>query len=408
MKTRAFRHPGAPRASRGFSLVELMVASAVGLLVALAVTGAVVTAGRQASVIGSTAATQNSAQVGLSLMDLSARAAGAGFYSSRQPICPTWNAWNGSAMVSDGGRFMPARIVSGGASGASDTLVLTGGSGHRTLAAAPVMTDVTGAGSSIKVTVSDFESGDLALIGAPGSGQPCTLFEVSQAPSLTSVCGGHATQCQQLVRNPGSGLNSAPTAYAMRPVYGFDDSGLATAAPAVVSRVGSTASGFHQDAYTVQCESLVRYDAFATATPPSCSASPLSFGAGVDAIATGIVLLRAQYGVSASAESDVVTDWVDAAGPDWGGTPSAADIGRIKAVRVVLVARSSEPEGTAVTAPCTNAAGVSNTGPCSFEDAAAPAINVASAPLPAGRSWQNYRYRVHTAILPLRSVIWSD
>jgi type IV pilus assembly protein PilW len=176
----------------------------------------------------------------------------------------------------------------------------------------------------------------------------------------------------------------------------------------VVSRVGSTATGFRQDAFAVQCDALVRYNAFTTPALPACTRSPLSFGAGVDAIATDVVVLQAQDGGSASPASDIVTQWVEPGGATWGGTPAAADIARIKALRVVMVARSQEPDGAAVSAPCTNAAGVANTGPCSFEDAAAPVIDLSTVPLPAGRSWQNYRYRVHTAILPLRSVLWSD
>ena len=48
-----------------------------------------------------------------------------------------------------------------------------------------------------------------------------------------------------------------------------------------------------------------------------------AFGAGVDAIATDVVLLQAQYGVSDTAASDIVTAWVEPSGATWGGTPSA-------------------------------------------------------------------------------------
>jgi type IV pilus assembly protein PilW len=407
MTRQPLMRPFAPRRSRGFSLVELLVASAIGLLLALGLTSMVVTAGRQASVIGANSNAQSSAQVALAVIDMAARSAGAGFYSNHQAICPTWNAWNGTAVVSDGAAWMAARIVDGGAAGASDQLVFTGGSGNRALSAAPVMTDTLGA--NIKVSnSSSFVQDDLALVGAPGSGQPCTLFQVAQAPSLVSVCGGNSTFCQLLVRTPNTGLNPVPTAFTTQPVYGFDTSGAATAAPAVVSLVGSAAAGFRQDAFAVQCGALVRYNAFATATLPPCTASPLSFGAAVDAIAPDIVLMQAQYGVSASAASDVVTQWVEPAGATWGGTPTVANIARIKAVRIVLVARSREADAGLVTQACTNTSGVANTGPCSFEDAAAPVIDVSGVPVPAGRSWQNYRYRVHTAVLPLRTVIWSD
>jgi type IV pilus assembly protein PilW len=173
-------------------------------------------------------------------------------------------------------------------------------------------------------------------------------------------------------------------------------------------RIGAAGAGFRQDAFTVQCNSLVRFDAFANPSVPGCTSSPLGFGAGVDAIATGVVLMQAQYGVSDSAESDVVTAWVEPSGGTWGATPSAADVARIKALRVVLVTRSRQPDSSQVTAPCTNAAGVANTGPCSFQDAAAPVIDLSGTSVAAGKTWRHYRYRVLKAVIPLRNVIWSD
>lgn len=396
----------ARRKQQGFSLIELLVASAVGLLVALAVIGAVASAGRTYATVTSTVSAQSSAQIGLSLIDLSARSAGAGFYASGKPLCPTWNAWNGTALVSDGARLMPARIVDGGADTASDRIVFTGGSGSRALSAAPVM--AAAPGMSIQVSIGGgFAVGDVAVIGAPGTGQPCTLLEVTQAPTVVSACGGNATECQLLVRNPNTGLNPNPGVFAATPTFGFESSG-ATIGPAAVSRVASSADGFSQDAYAIQCGALVRYNAFRTTALPPCTASPLSFGAGVDAIAPDIVLLHAQYGVSSSATSDVVAEWVDAEGATWGGTPAADDIARIKALRIVLVARAREPDASQVSAPCTNTAGLANTGPCSFEDASAPVIDLSAVPVPAGLSWRNYRYRVHAAVIPLRTVIWSD
>lgn len=392
--------------SRGFTLVEMMVACALGLFVALAVVSAMVSSGRQFSIISGNATAQHNAQVGLSLLDAAARNAGAGFYSNSQPVCPTWNAWNGTSMVSDGLRFMPVRVIDGGTPGASDTVVFTGATGSGALSAGPVMTDTTSA-ANVRISNSGgFRAGDYAVIGAPSSDQPCTLFQVTDAPTATPACGGNAHSCLVLIRTPNTGLNPGPTTFTTRPTFGFATGGGAFG-PAVVNRVGSTADGFRQDAFAIQCGALVRYNAFRTAALPGCATDPLNFAAGVDAIATEIVLMHVQYGVSASAASDVVAEWVNASGV-WAGTPAASDIARIKSVRLVLVARSAEPDGSEVSSPCTNGAGVANTGPCSFEDAQAPVIDLGAMPLPAGRSWRNYRYRVHTVVLPLRSVIWSD
>jgi type IV pilus assembly protein PilW len=396
------------RAAMGFSLIELMVASTVGLLVTLAVTGSVLTMGRQFSVLGSNVSAQGSAQIGLALIDSTGRTAGAGFYSDGRMLCPTWNAWNGTAIVSNGAVFMPARIVSGGSNTASDTLVFTAGSGTGPLSSAPVMT--AGNGASIKVsTAANLATGDFGVIGIPGGAVPCTLFEVSQAPNILTTlggCDGKATRCAHLINNP-SGLNPNPNTFTNEPTYGFTSAGGAVG-PAVINRVGTVATGFRQNAFGVQCNSLVRFNAFVNATVPACTSTPLAFGAGVDAIATGIVQMHAQYGVSNSGDSDVVTAWVEPTGATW-GAPSAANVARIKAVRVVIVARSSEPDGAEVSSACTSVpGGVVNTGPCSFQDAAAPVIDLSATTVAAGKTWRNYRYGVHQAVIPLTSVIWSD
>jgi type IV pilus assembly protein PilW len=393
--------------NRGFSLVELMVASAAGLIVTLAVTGSVLTMGRQFSIVGANVAAQGSAQIAVSLLDAAGRSAGAGFYSNGRLICPTWNAWNGTAVVSNGAVFMPARIVSGGSNTASDTIVFTGATGAGALSAVPLV-DTSMSGVSIKVSNGGtLAVGDLALIGVPGSALPCTLLQVTSVPGVTSGCGGNATWCQHLVNVPNSGLNPNPNTFTNDPTFGFTTAG-AVNGPAVISRVGSTATGFRQDAFGVQCNSLVRFNAFVNATVPACTANPLSFGTGVDALATDVVLMHAQYGISNTAASDVVTDWVEPTGATWGATPTVANVARIKAVRVVLVARSKEADAAQVSSACTNANGVVNTGPCSFQDAAAPVIDLSATTVAAGKTWQNYRYRVHKAVIPLRNVIWNN
>jgi type IV pilus assembly protein PilW len=395
------------RKSAGLTMIELMVAIVIGLIVALVVTGSVLTMGRQFKILGSNVASQGSAQIALSLLDAAGRSAGAGFYSGGRLICPTWNAWNGSDVVSDGAAFMAVRIVNGGSNTASDTLVFTGPSAMGALSAAPVL-DSTAAGAVVKVgKTGGLAANDLALIGVPGSAQPCTLFQVTAAPVDSASCGGNATACQDVTRAVNGTINPAAGTFATNPTFGFSTASVDTS-PAVVSRVGTTATGFRQDAFGVQCNSLVRFNAFVNATAPACTAAPLAFGTGVDAIATDVVLMHAQYGISTSAASDIVTSWVNASGATWGNIPTAGNVARIKSVRVVLVSRSKESEGTQVSTACTNAGGVSNTGPCSFQDAAAPVIDLSATTVAAGKTWQNYRYRVHQAVIPLRNVIWSD
>lgn len=398
-----------PRPSRmhGITLVELMVAIAIGLFLSLVITGTVLTMGRQFRVVASNVASQGSAQIALSLIDSAGRSAGAGLFNNGQLLCPTLNAWHDGTVKADNVVFMPMKITDGGSNTASDTIVFTTATSTGALSGVPLV-DVTATGdATVKVSnAGGLLNGDLALMGAPGSGQPCLLFQVTAAPTTDgTACAGNATLCTTLTRvGAATGYNPPAAVFTNAPKYGFQtDTGAAPAiyGPAVVNRLGAS---FVQNAFAVRCQSLIQYNAFSDA--PACTQNPLSFSGGANALATDVVLMHAQYGLSAAASSDVVTSWVDATGA-W-AAPSVANVGLIKALRVVIVARSKESESNNVSAACTNANGVVNTGPCSFQDASAPVIDLSGVAVSAGKTWRNYRYRVHQAVVPLRNVIWSN
>lgn len=402
-RRRADRQRPAWRRARGFTLVELMVAMAIGLVLALAVALTTLSMGSQFRTVSASTHAQVNAQLALSLIDDAGRMAGAGLFNNGQPMCLGFNAWVGGVVKSNGAPLLPARITDGGSATASDTLVFTFSAAPGALSGMPVVDAMASAGGNIVVGGGDsIAANDVALVGVPGSTTvPCTLFQVTAAPVASATCGGNATTCLPLQRTANVGVNAPTGTFSNEPRYGFATAGPVTG-PAVVQRLGTS---FRQTAFAVQCQSLVEYDAFSVA--PSCTGSPLSFGAGTNALAMDIVLMQAQYGVSTNASSDVVANWVEPTG-SW-AAPSASDSRRIKAVRVVIVSRSKEGSLENLTAAsCTNAGGVVNTGPCSFEDAEAPVIDLSGVAVPSGRTWRNYRYRVHQAVIPLRSVIWSD
>lgn len=113
-------------------------------------------------------------------------------------------------------------------------------------------------------------------------------------------------------------------------------------------------------------------------------------------IVTEIVALQAQYGVSATANSEIVTQWVDATGGTWGASPLAIGArNRIKAVRVALVARNNLLENTAVSQACNGgAAGLANVCIWGNQNVNLPDAN-----------WANYRYRTYEIVIPLRNVL---
>jgi type IV pilus assembly protein PilW len=94
----------------------------------------------------------------------------------------------------------------------------------------------------------------------------------------------------------------------------------------------------------------------------------------------------------------------NADGIDW-AAPTAADRNRIKAVRIAVVARNPKTEGANVTTACNSATAATPTGLCAWAGNAsspAPTVN-----LTADANWQRYRYRVFETIIPLRNMIWS-
>ena len=143
-----------------------------------------------------------------------------------------------------------------------------------------------------------------------------------------------------------------------------------------------------------------------------------------EVLASDIVALQAQYGISLTPQSREIRQWVNPSGPTWGSAalnPQGVDNipgavidnrMRIKAVRIAVVARSGKREGEVVTTSCAenNAPAGSNFGPCSWTDDSvanpAPAIDLRGAP--GDTEWQHYRYRVYQTVIPMRNLLWPS
>lgn len=124
----------------------------------------------------------------------------------------------------------------------------------------------------------------------------------------------------------------------------------------------------------------------------------------------GIVNLQAQYGISATANSNQVVQWVDATAATGWNAPSVANRNRIKAIRLAIVARSGVFERTDVSTACSSQTEAGPTGVCAWDATSAAPTNASPAPaidLSNNADWQRYRYRVFETIIPLRNTIWS-
>lgn len=120
-------------------------------------------------------------------------------------------------------------------------------------------------------------------------------------------------------------------------------------------------------------------------------------------IANNIVSLRAQYGRDTTAPTmDAIVDTYDQTTPT-----TACGWGRVSAIRVVLVARNAQYEKTAVTAAAPvwegSTADTTNT---PTNPTAVPIDLTLSPGGAANPDWQNHRYKVFQTVIPLRNVAW--
>jgi type IV pilus assembly protein PilW len=384
----------------GFSLIDLMVGLAVGLIVTFVVlsTFATITFQRRTTVSGNDA--KESGQFALSTIERVAKLAGSGLFYNGQLICSGLNVYYNNATISNGASLAPVKIVDGGSTG-SDSVTVAYANAIGGISVSHLVDNMPNTSANFTVgNKGNLAVGELAMIGVPGSNRPCTLFQVTGFPPGGGNCNGITSSCLDIQHNSGQSAPYNPPnpnlAFTDAPRYGYQDAS-PVIGPAIISRFDN----FNHDTYEVMCNSLVSHSVNATA---SCTTSPLAF-TNAAPLVSNIVMLKAQYGITASADSDVVTNWVSATGT-W-QTPASSDVPRIKAIRIVVVSRSAEPAASVVSSACTNANGIANTGPCSFQDAESPVIDLSNIPVMSGKTWQNYRYRVYQSVIPLRNVLWS-
>ena len=375
--------------SRGFGLVELMIAVVLGMLSTVIIFQVFATfEGRRRSTTSGMDATE-SGLMGLLAIERESRHAGLGLIgygrgSERQIVCRSINSYAVATGLTTA-NIQPLRIVDGGAG--SDELELVYGSSPFAATPARLNTAVMTSDPAGTLTVSNaasgnmFAVGDFIVVSEPAQPtKPCALLRVTG--QFTNAAGVHIEHASTDPANPPVATNIFPVA----PTFGYQTT---ASNPALVINLG-----------TIQ---RIRYRIVGN------SLEVMDLAAGTaEIIADGVVAIQAQYGVTANAASPDISAWVNATGGTW-ANPTAADVARIKAVRVAVIARAALAEREDVTnATCTTRGGTVNAGPCAWIDDSvsdpAPAIDLSG----LGSDWRRFRYRVYETVIPLRNVIWGD
>ncbi len=366
MKTSNTQH------QRGVTLIELMIGLALGLIASLAIFSTISTFEAQRRTTSSGVDMQQNGLVSLYSIEQDIRMSGFGLIDSANSSmpCVTINAYGTNSSVMDSA---PVSITAG----TSDTItisrfdsdsggIVTGGQAAKLTAAT-----VTGtAPTTITVdTAKAFPSGDFILLANSGT---CSLFKNTTSPTAAAT-----SLTLQNVKNP-AGVAGTPTT----PAYPVGTS---------VVDIGQPQSGLSNPSFTSSKYSIDSNNNLQRTINDNAGSVTTSV------IANNIANMQVQYGV-ANTGSQTVSCWTDAVansatcpGPDW-SNPLLADIKRIKAIRIAIVAKSAQPAGscTATTQPTSWAGWTAN--PNGIDNWGWSAC---------------YRYKVYQTVIPIRNVIWG-
>lgn len=362
-----------PLNQRGFSLVEVMVGLVVGLITVIVIMQVfAVTEGQKRTTTSGSDAQINGATA-LYALEREIKQAGYGFSTVSNLLfgCTT-RAYNSAASPTDFTfRLAPVLINDGGA-GSDRIDVLYGRSANLSTPVNFLLPAAPAANYQVDNTAG-FAVGDFVVAVESPSVSPypdCTLAQV------TGVAGASS----EIIHNPGGSPHNPPAGYGFSPTFKYS-------ANAVLVNLGNLVA----TRYDVDGDFNLIADPVLLGTPTAATRLLLF---------SNIVNIQAQYGIDNN-NDDIVDQWVEPTGATWGygtGTPTPANIAMIKAIRLALVARSTQLERPN---PVCNVTTAAPTIP--WSGGPVPAVNLAAIP-----DWQCYRYKVFQTVIPVRNMIWSD
>jgi type IV pilus assembly protein PilW len=359
----------------GFSIVELMVAVAIGLIGILVIfqVFAVSEGYRRTSTSGSDA--QQAGALAIYVLEHELRQAGWGFNHQSAIGCnvSAYDALRGGPLPSY--TLVPVRITPAATSRGSDTIEVNYGNGGATLA--PIVLSQNMANATDDYVVANrygFQQFDLFLVAEAGQ---CTLAEVScLAGAGIPGCSSDVTLNRNIehVANGTTGRYNRPGG---------------TTTFTVAANIFNLGQAPARNIYTVDPNtSQLVMTPFLT----SNQAQP---------VADNIVQMKAQFGMDdgiaglgnpiVQADDGSIDEYINSPQPT-----TAAQLKRLLAVRVAVVSRSANPEKPS-----------DKTKTCDTTTTP-PVWSGGAFDLSANPSWQCYRYKVFESTIPVRNMIWNQ
>jgi type IV pilus assembly protein PilW len=337
------------RASRGLSIVELMVGIVIAMLVGLAAAASAVMFGAvQRQGVGTGGALVNAASALAAIKD-EASSGGLGFFGDNKLLCSKLNLSTGNTIHSNGANFAPVRITRAAGRDRLDLFY-----GEEVAAGSNVLTDATSDGTSVYLmSLLPVATGQAVLLAPKEAGDPCVVRTVTAVADSTD-------EVSQQLSFDATGSHNKKT-FTTQPSY-VEQSRVALLGNLRWSRFRLNGTDLE----------LVR---------------PLEGGT-TAVLARNVIAFKVQYGVAAVG-STALEQWTDATG-DFASL-DAAKLARVRALRVGLVTRSPQAEKPNADGNCE-------------ATTAMPELMGASTSSDV-TDWQCYRYRSSVVVVPLQNFV---
>ena len=353
----------------GFTLIELMVAMALGLMTTLIIAEVMLKSegNRRTTTEGSDA--QLNGALALYALQRDIQMAGYGIISTNSVLgCIVKGQYGNHTAHSF--TLAPVKIDAGASAAVSDTITVlrSDSPGYAvpvTTIAAHANTDTAfTVQSSLGISATDIL---LAMPAAPDSTHWCTMFTVSAKPTDISI--PHATSSNTW--NPGTTI--MPTSY----------------------DTGSTLAKITNMVYrsfAVSGDNLVATDLINDTD-----------GTSANTIGTQVILLKAYYGKETTTGAGVST--YDTVTPT-----TTAGWQQVQTIRIAVVARSAQREKDEVTTTDPKwdvGSTITMTGTSTCASSKCLTLKVSPA-TGTDTEWKHYRYKVFDTVIPLRNMLWTS
>jgi type IV pilus assembly protein PilW len=351
------------RCDRGFSLVEIMVGVAIGMIGVLVImqVAAVFEGQKRTTTTGADA--QTNGVTALYTVERDGRRAGYGLNATSALGCTIKRYFDTGAATN---LVLAPVIITNGASGAPDSIEILASSKSGWSVPSRVTVDHPPQATNIFMnTTLGINVGDLLVLSEPG--KDCTLIQATGIPN------GNVQVLHQNTSkwNPPGGSNIFP------------------------------ADGYSVGAQVLNLGALIDHTYSVTAGTLMLSEVNSSTNTAVQRpLIADVVNMQFEYGFDtrAGAQADPRVDTWSATMIDAdhsGTTNDAGDIARVVAVRMAIVARSSLMEKP-------NANGVCET------TTTEPTWDGGTIKIDTDPNWKCYRYKTLETVIPLRNILWGN